>query len=102
MSGKRATNRGEMRTKRGYTRADLGDVSDNAEISREEMAAARPFCEAFPELAESIRRGRGKQKAPTKQLISIRLDRDVIEAFRATGEGWQGRVNEALRKVAPK
>jgi uncharacterized protein (DUF4415 family) len=42
---------------------------------------------------------RGQQKAPTKQQVTLRLDRDVIERFRATGEGWQSRINEVLRKV---
>lgn len=55
----------------------------------------------FPELAKLVRgRGqRGPQKAPTKQQVTLRLDRDVIERFRSTGRGWQGRVNEALRKA---
>jgi uncharacterized protein (DUF4415 family) len=43
------------------------------------------------------RRGRGLQKAPTKRLVSMRLDAEVIEAFRATGAGWQSRLNEQLR-----
>ena len=103
MTGKRTSNQPPAsQSRRGYTRADLIDVSDTPEISPEEMAAARPFSEAFPGLAESIRRGRGKQKAPTKQLISIRLDKSVVDAFKAMGDGWQGRINEALRKIAPK
>ncbi|HEY5237286.1 MAG TPA: BrnA antitoxin family protein [Rhizomicrobium sp.] len=55
----------------------------------------------FPELAKLVRgRGqRGPQKTPTKQQVTLRLDRDVIERFRSTGRGWQGRVNEALRKA---
>lgn len=32
-----------------------------------------------------------------KVVVSIRLDRDVIAAFRATGPGWQARINEALK-----
>jgi uncharacterized protein (DUF4415 family) len=40
------------------------------------------------------------QKAPPKQLVSLRLDRDVLTHFRKTGPGWQARINEALRKVA--
>ncbi|HMN74116.1 MAG TPA: BrnA antitoxin family protein [Rhodoblastus sp.] len=102
MSGKRTVSGGEKPAARDYARADLDDVSDNGEISPEEMASARPFAEAFPGLADSIRRGRGRQKAPTKQLISIRLDKAVVDAFKSTGEGWQSRINEALRKVAPK
>jgi uncharacterized protein (DUF4415 family) len=46
-----------------------------------------------------IRRGRPPLAAP-KQAIRIRLDADVVEHFRATGPGWQTRINDALRKVA--
>ena len=103
MTGKRTSRQASaVTTSRGYTPEDLREVSDNSEISAEEMAVAKPFAQAFPELAASIRRGRGRQKAPTKQQISIRLDKSVIEAFKATGEGWQGRMNEVLRKAAPK
>ena len=49
--------------------------------------------------AEVIRRARGRPPlgAP-KKLISLRLDPDVIERFRATGPGWQSRINTALRE----
>lgn len=40
---------------------------------------------------------RGAQKAPTKVPVTIRLSPDVVERFRATGEGWQTRVNAALQ-----
>jgi uncharacterized protein (DUF4415 family) len=39
---------------------------------------------------------RGRQKAPTKQLISIRLSKPVIEHFKSTGDGWQARIDSAL------
>ena len=42
---------------------------------------------------------RGQQKWPTKQQITLRLDRDVVERFRSTGRGWQGRINEALKRT---
>ena len=35
-----------------------------------------------------------------KQLVSIRLDRDIIEKFKAGGPGWQSRMNDVLRKAA--
>ena len=35
-----------------------------------------------------------------KELISIRLDRDVLEFFQNDGPGWQERINAALRKVS--
>src|SRR5436190_21726394 len=46
-----------------------------------------------------LRRGRGPPAldAP-KKLVSLRLDQDVIERFRAGGPGWQSRINAALRK----
>lgn len=48
-----------------------------------------------------IRRGRPKAEAP-KKLVSLRLDQDVIDGFRATGPGWQSRINETLRQHLPK
>jgi uncharacterized protein (DUF4415 family) len=43
---------------------------------------------------------RGRPAGSTKRLVSLRLDEAVIDHFRATGPGWQTRVNEALRKAA--
>jgi uncharacterized protein (DUF4415 family) len=40
---------------------------------------------------------RGPQKAPTKERITIRLSPEVVERFRASGEGWQSRVDAALK-----
>ena len=46
-----------------------------------------------------LRRGRGRPPlvAP-KKLVSLRLDQDVIDQFRAGGPGWQSRINAALRQ----
>lgn len=41
---------------------------------------------------------RGSQKAPTKERITIRLSRDVVDTFRLTGSGWQTRMDEALKE----
>jgi len=43
------------------------------------------------------RPGRPKSEAATK-LVSPRLDSDLVERFRATGPGWQSRINAALRE----
>jgi uncharacterized protein (DUF4415 family) len=48
-------------------------------------------------LAEK-RRLRGAQKAPTKVSTTIRFDADVLAAVKASGRGWQTRVNEAVRE----
>lgn len=77
---------------------------ENPEWTAEEIRNAKPFLESLPPetLAAVLRyRGqRGPQKEPTKELISLRVDRDVVEAFRASGAGWQTRANEALRVYA--
>lgn len=45
-----------------------------------------------------VRRGRGRPpKADAKRQVTLRLDPDVLERLRASGPGWQVRVNEALR-----
>lgn len=90
----------EFKEGRGYSKDDWDEVSDNPEWTEEDFKNARPFAEVFPELAESIRRSRGRPlvEAPKRQ-ISLRLDPDVIDAFKATGKGWQGRINDALRKA---
>jgi uncharacterized protein (DUF4415 family) len=44
-----------------------------------------------------VRRGkRGAQKAPTKKLVSLRLSPEVIDHFKATGRGWQTRIDSTL------
>jgi uncharacterized protein (DUF4415 family) len=70
---------------------------DNPPIDDFFAEGFRPAIEVDPEL---VRRMRGAQKAPTKQLVSLRVDRDVLAHFRATGPGWQARINAALRKAA--
>lgn len=37
-----------------------------------------------------------------KELVSLRIDQDVLEYFQEGGQGWQDRINEALRKAAGK
>ena len=37
-----------------------------------------------------------------KELVSLRIDQDVLEFFREGGPGWQDRINDALRKAAGK
>src|SRR5215831_17245869 len=46
-----------------------------------------------------IRRGRPPSDNP-KHALKLRIDADVVEHFRATGPGWQTRINDALRRAA--
>ena len=69
-------------------------------LTDEQLARFRPAHEVVPEIVAMYRRFRGAQKRPTKRLVSLRLDPDVIDHFRARGKGWQVRINAALRKAA--
>ncbi len=60
---------------------------------------AKPFAEALPDLAASIRKGRGPNKAPTKKLVSLRLSGQVLEAYKAKGPGWPSRIDDDLRRI---
>lgn len=89
-----------MRSKPVYGVPD----EENPEWTTEEIRTAKPFAEVFPDLAaqELKRRGRGPQKAPTKRMVSLRLDLDVLTKWRATGKGWQRRINDTLAAHAPR
>ena len=43
------------------------------------------------------RRGRPPYERPVKQMVSLRMDIDVLEGLRATGKGWQTRINSIMR-----
>ena len=70
------------------------------ELTEEDFARAIPFSALPQELRKKLSslRGRGPQKEPTKARITIRLSHEVVERFRATGGGWQTRVDEALKE----
>lgn len=73
---------------------------DAPETTDAQMADARPFTEAFPVLAEEMRKNVGgrPRSANPKVPVSIRLDQEVVARLKATGPGWQSRVNEMLRR----
>jgi uncharacterized protein (DUF4415 family) len=70
------------------------------ELTREDMAALRPAEEVLPQsLAALLRRPgqRGPGRKPPKVALSLRLSPEVVAHFRATGPGWQRRIDEALK-----
>lgn len=67
--------------------------SDNPEWTEKMLAEAKPASEVLPNLINR----RGKQKTPTKISTTIRLSPEVIEHFKASGSGWQTRIDEALK-----
>src|ERR1700693_2254759 len=75
---------------------------ENPPLTAENFRRMRPATVVAPEIVRRARGERGPQKAPTKRLISLRLDADLVERFRSTGPGWQRLINEALRDAAPR
>lgn len=78
-----------------YEREHREDIPEWTEAG---LARSLPVSE-FPELAEMFERARGRrgpQKAPVKERVGLRLDRAVLDHFRASGKGWQTRINDAL------
>jgi uncharacterized protein (DUF4415 family) len=69
------------------------------ELTAKDLAAFRPAAEVLPASLQTKlgMGGRGPQKAPTKERITIRLSPEVVGAFRASGDGWQARMDEALK-----
>ena len=77
----------------------IDEEGEVREITAEDIALFKPFSAlTAAERKVLLKLGkRGPQKTPKKVPISIRLSPDVAEGLRATGSGWQGRADEALR-----
>ena len=73
---------------------------DAREWTEADFAAARPAREVLPPAlykALTAKSGRPKSASP-KVFTGIRFDADVLEGLRATGKGWQTRVNKVMRE----
>ena len=79
--------------------ADMGEALPDVRQALKEAKAGLVGRIHTPE--EITRRSRGRPRgsvqAVTKEPVKLRLDADVLAALRASGEGWQTRVNDALR-----
>jgi uncharacterized protein (DUF4415 family) len=75
---------------------------DNPEWTKADFAKAKRPEAVLPAdvLAAFPRTTRGTQKAPTKVPLSIRLSPEVVAHYKATGPGWQTRIDEDLKKAA--
>jgi len=73
--------------------------AENPELTAAQIAAMTPAFALVPELREGLVRRRGRQKAPTREPVILRLDREVTAALRRSGPGWQTRA-AALLKAA--
>ena len=73
---------------------------DNAPLTDEEIKDLRPAKEVFTELGIPMPRPRGRPPKPDRKVqVTIRLDPDVLEAWRSTGPGWQTRMREVPRRA---
>ncbi len=81
---------------------------DNPEWTREDFRTARPAIEAIGQIfgaqaAEAIRRRGGRPAKPDRKVNqTLRLDPDVLDAYREQGPGWHVQINEVLRKHMPR
>ncbi|NKF23919.1 BrnA antitoxin family protein [Solimonas marina] len=73
--------------------------SDSPILDETWFAKARPAREALPgHVLAAAKRPPGRPAGRNKESTTVRFDRDVLDAFRAAGPGWQTRMNAALRE----
>jgi uncharacterized protein (DUF4415 family) len=92
LSGARKWRRNRSSTKPSF--ASWVDPDDAPELTKEHFERADWY-----RGDKLVRRGRPPSEHP-KEAIKLRLDHDVLVHFRATGRGWQTRINAALRWIA--
>lgn len=83
----------------------IAEDPDDHEMTDEQFANRLTPEQALPPgFLAAVRARRGPGRKPAKQTVTLRLDPDVLEAFKADGPGWQSRVNAVLRdaKKLPK
>ncbi len=82
---------------------------ENPEWTKEDIANARPAAEVLPNLIgkkaaeQLLHRNRGRPRKEDRKINqTLRIDPDVLEAYRQKRKGWQTRINEVLRENMPK
>lgn len=91
-----------MNVKSGNIGSDLKKVDAHA-IQPEEYEELPELADAFFDRADMYEGGRlvrrGRPKAPQRKvLLSVRYSPEVVEYFRSTGDGWQVRMDAALKE----
>ncbi len=84
----------KKRKPENITREDW-DAVESRPLSDSFLSGMTPARESHPNIPARVR---GPQKSPRKRPVSLRLDANVIDAFRATGRGWQSRLNTVLHE----
>ena len=82
-----------MGASKNTTESSWVDPDDAPELTREWFEQADQYKNGV-----LVKRGRRPSDSP-KKAISLRVDADVLDKFKADGPGWQSRMNDALRKA---
>ena len=69
------------------------DSVESPPLSKKMLSRMQPVKETHPRIPPQVR---GSQKKPTKKQLTIRLNQEVVEYFKAQGKGWQTKIDEAL------
>lgn len=80
------------------TRAAEADP-DNPPLTDADWAEMRPAEDVIPDIVRRARGQRGPGRKPAKVQVALRLEADVVDAWRKTGSGWQTRMGEALKRA---
>jgi len=67
------------------------------ELTDQDVQQMRPMSEVLPASLQRAIGQRGRQQAPTKVKTSIRLSPEVVQHFKTQGDGWQRRIDQALK-----
>ena len=81
-----------MKTRLTDKDSEVRDLTD-ADVTR-----MRPMSEILPTDLQRTIGQRGKQQTPTKVKTSIRLSQEVVGHFKEEGDGWQRRIDQALKQ----
>ena len=78
------------------------DDDDAPELTAERAAKLRPAREVLPhDVIDQFKRSPGRPRSESpKTQVTLRIDADVIEHWRAQGPGWQSGINAALRRAS--
>lgn len=93
--------------KPSYEAASRPD-EESPEWTQDDFAKAKPALSAIaeifgPQAAEAIRRRPGRPAKPDRKVNqTLRLDADVVDAYRQKGPGWQAHMNDVLRQHMPR
>lgn len=91
-------NRTDWAKVKALTDADIVHDADSPATTEADWEQAFASHSAAELHTEAVRRARGANKRPRKEQVAVRYDAEILAYFRATGKGWQTRMNDALKE----